>query len=144
MTALPWEDAPSLPWEWGGLYPRTITVTRPIPNIQTSGSAIGLQGYSGLTEAVGPTGLGGEATIATGVSCSIQARAMGKATGDDKLPSDSPGPPVWYIFIPASQIAKGLIRDRDVVTDDEGYRHQVASAYWNLLGYRLNCIRLEA
>lgn len=143
--ALPWEDnATAVPWEWNGLYSRTVTITRPIPNVQTSGVAVGLQGYSGLTESVGPTGLGGETTIASGLYCSIQARAMGKATGDDKLPSDSPGPPVWYIFIPESQIAKGFVRDRDVVTDDEGYRYQVASAYWNTLGYRLNCIRLEA
>ena len=125
------------------IYSRKVTVSRPIPNVQTSGGAIGLQGYSGLTESPGPTGLGGETVIASDLACSIQARAMGKVTGDDKLPSDAPGPTVWYIFIPKSQIAKGVIRDRDVATDDENYRYQVATAYWNLFGYRLNCIRLE-
>ena len=52
--------------------------------------------------------------------------------------------PTWLIFTPQSALAKGTVRDRDVIVDDEFYRYEVAQAYWNRLGMKLLCIRLEA
>jgi len=41
-------------------------------------------------------------------------------------------------------VPKGAVRDRDILVDDEGYRYEVGHAYWNILGMKLQCIRLEA
>lgn len=149
----PWEAAPARPWEKAGvaIYPRTIAITRPASAQSTSGGAAsapasqvgGSVPYIGLRE---PTATGGtsEPTIATGIPASIQALGSRVVAPLDALASSAAGPIRWKIFIPASALAKGAIRDRDIVTDDEGNRYDVSAAYWNSLGYALETVRLEA
>jgi hypothetical protein len=79
----------------------------------------------------------------TGIPASIQSgRRDARKTAF--LPQDIVWAPTWKIFVPLSSLAKGTVRDRDIVVDDEGYRYEVGQAYWNILGYQLVCIRLEA
>ena len=52
--------------------------------------------------------------------------------------------PTWAIYVPPSALPRGSVKDRDIILDDEGIRYQVGQAYWEVLGYKLVCIRLEA
>lgn len=106
------------------LYPRTITITRPNPT-----NTVGAAPYSGEVRS-------DETTIVMGLPASIQHRRKGSSTHGTELPSDAPRTD-WVIFIPKSQAARGLIAERDIVTDDLGKRYQVAAAYWDSLGYQL-------
>lgn len=72
----------------------------------------------------------------------IQATQQGRKK-DSSLPSDAVWSPTWVIYLPKS-VCKGIIRDRDIIYDDEQYRYDVGQAYWNLLGWKLTCIRAEA
>lgn len=97
-----------------------------------------------MTESTTGTDAQGVTVLFTGIACSIQAKQSGRKK-DSALPQDAVFAPTWVIiFPPGSSPAKGTIRDRDIIVDDEGYRYEVAQAYWNLLGYQLICIRLEA
>lgn len=122
-----------------GIYPRVIQISR-LKNVAGATDAIGLLGYSGAEQNSGPQG---ETVILTDIPASIQAGPAGRKK-DGSLPTDSVFAPTWKIWIPSSSVAQGLIRDRDIVRDDELYRYQVSQAYWNILGYQLICIRLEA
>lgn len=114
------------------LYPRTISIARP----QTQSTAGKVQ-YLGKTIAA-------EDTLFSGLRCSIQAKSMGsRRIGGQKLAADAPGPVVWTFYIPKSVLAKGSVKNSDVIYDDEGNRYLVASNYWNSLGYRLQAIREE-
>jgi hypothetical protein len=126
------------------LYPRTIAVHRPL-SVAGVTDAIGGVGYSGMTDApaAGDASTQGEKVLFTGIRASIQAGPTGRKR-DSALPSDAVVQPTWRIFVPKRALAQGAVRDRDIVVDDEGYRYEVAQAYWNLLGYALMCIRLEA
>lgn len=127
------------------LYPRTIAVHRAKTPAAASAGQIGLVGYSGMTES--PNSLDaagqGETVLFTGISASIQATQQGRKK-DSSLPSDAVWSPTWVIYIPLAALAKGSVRDRDIIVDDENYRYEVGQAYWNILGYKLTCIRLEA
>jgi hypothetical protein len=114
------------------VYPRTITVKRPTPSL-----AVGHQPYGGLS-------VTNEDTIATGLPASIQQqRAQGLPEAG--LPNDPVrGNVAFYILIPRKAAAKGTINDHDIVVDELGNRYQVASNYWNSLGYRLFANILEA
>lgn len=114
------------------IYARTVTITRP-SNAATGGQVA----YIGQNRA-------DETTVAAALPASVQSKSVGsRRSGTDKIAADAPGPIVWDIFIPRRALAKGLVRDRDIVTDDEGIRYQVAAAYWNILGWHLQTIRLE-
>jgi hypothetical protein len=112
------------------LYPRTISITR--ANTTTS---VGLQGYQGETQA-------NETTVVSGLPASIQSKGVA-GTPLEGLPADIRARTVWRIFVPGSQLALGVVLDRDVVTDDLGDRYQVTAAYWNFLGHNLMCEKLE-
>lgn len=118
-----------------GMYPRTVSITRPLAQDSNAGGNVGYLGQNRLSET----------TIFTGLPASIQAPSIGsRRVGGDSLPADAPGPIRWNVFVPKANLAKGSVQDRDIVIDDEGLRYQVAAAYWNLLGYKLQTIRLEA
>ena len=109
----------------------------------TPGTAgIGYIGYSGMQQTT-DAGPNGEDVVASGVQCSIQAASTGRNARQGGTPSDAPGPVHWKIFMPKTALAKGQVRDRDIVIDDEGYRYHVEAAYWAPLGYQLKAIRLE-
>jgi hypothetical protein len=141
VSSLPWENNPlvsSLQAQY--LYVRTVAIHRPRPPTPVEVGQISYQGLQQTTAA----GDSGEDIIQTGVACAIQCFGLGKAGGPGITKSDSPGPVQWRIFFSPSALSKGALRDRDILIDDEGYRYDVGAAYWNVLGYRADCIRLEA
>ncbi|MBR0693670.1 hypothetical protein [Bradyrhizobium lablabi] len=123
------------------LYPRTIDVRR-LKTVAGTSDTLGLTGYSGAEASTGSSPEG-ETVLFTGIPASIQARATGRKK-DSSLPQDVVYAPTWHIWVPRGALAKDAVRDRDVIVDDNGYRYEVAQNYWNLLGYKLVCIRLEA
>ena len=112
------------------LYPRTASFHRPAAQ-----TGVGVVGYGGQTVAT-ETAIAG----AQGVRCSIQERREGSQM--PTLPADG-YKPTWYVYIPKSVLAKGVLEDRDVMVDDLGVRFQVIAAYWDSLGYRLTVVSLE-
>lgn len=110
------------------LYPRTISISRPVAQV-----GVGAIGYGGQTEAT-------ETVLFTGIQASIQQKKEGQKP-DLGLPGDTSKRSMWRIFI---LLARGSLKDRDIVTDDEGIRYQILAAYWNSLGYNCACERLEA
>lgn len=126
----------------GMLYPRRIEVRR-AKSVAGNTDATGLTGYSGQVVTTDPTNAQGEMVIAAKVPASIQAAQTGRKK-DNALPGDAVFAPTWRIYIPRRALAQGAVRDRDIVVDDEGYRYEVGQNYWNVLGYQLICIRLEA
>ncbi len=111
------------------IYPRTIQISRPF---DTTG--IGALPYQGLEPS-------DETILFTGIPASIQLR--GATSQKAGIPADTKGAPVWVVIIPLQYCANGTIQDRDVVTDDQSIRYQVSGAYWNSLGYQLDCERLQ-
>jgi hypothetical protein len=122
------------------LYPRTIEIHR-LKTVAGNSDAIGLTGYSGAEQP--SSSPRGETVLFTGIPASIQAGTTGRKK-DSALPQDAVFAPTWDIFIPKKSVAKDQIRDRDYILDDQGYRYEVAQNYWNILGYKLICIRQEA
>jgi hypothetical protein len=111
----------------------------------TGGAApqVGDVGYSGGEQTTTPTDVEGEDVLYTGVTCAIQSKTAGR-TRSSLLPADIVYRPSWTIYIPASEVPKNGIRDRDILIDDDGYRYGVAAAMWTSLGWNLECVRLEA
>ena len=124
------------------LYPNTIEVRR-AKTVAGSSDAIGGVGYSGTDVTTNPADAQGETVLYTRVPASIQAAATGRKR-DSALPQDAVSNPTWDIYVPATGLPEGAVRDRDIIVDDKQYRYEVGQAYWNLLGYKLMCIRLEA
>lgn len=125
------------------IYPRLIEIRRPktVADTTGTGDTIGYAGYSGVEDS--PSSDSGYTTLFTGIPASIQAAATGqKRVGE--LPGNAFSQPTWRIYIPLESLAQYSVRDRDIVVDDEEYRYLVGQAYWDSLGYRLTCIRLEA
>ncbi|MDA8256532.1 MAG: hypothetical protein M0Z99_12980 [Betaproteobacteria bacterium] len=113
------------------IYPRTITITRPAVQ-----SGVGTIGYGGQMPST-------ETPVTSGVSASIQLKKEGRHPETD-LPGDITKITLWVVLIPVSAgLSVGVIRDRDILTDDGGLRYQVTAAYWNSLGWNLLCERLE-
>ncbi|WP_407146247.1 hypothetical protein [Bradyrhizobium sp. ORS 86] len=124
------------------LYPRTIEVHRSRTVAGPSDNVVGLTPYSGMQQS-STSAFAGEDVLYTAIPASIQAKQTGRKK-DSSLPGDAVFAPTWYIFVPKSALPKGAVRDRDIIVDDESYRYEVAQAYWNILGWRIVCIRLEA
>lgn len=142
-VTLPWiANADTAPWNTNtqAIYIRTVSVSR-MKNVAGPTDAIGSVGYSGAEQGVG---VEGETVLLTGLPASIQLGAAGRTNKGTELPGDAIARPVWNIFIPASAIAQYSIRDRDILTDDEGYRYEVGANYYTQLGYQLSTIRQEA
>ena len=140
-SPLPWENNPIIAsLQAGYIYVRTVDIHRPRPPAPVEVGQISYQGLQQTTAA----GDSGEDIIRTGVACAIQANGIGKVEGRGITKSDSPGPVQWKIFFSPKALPKGILRDRDIIIDEEGYRYMVAAAYYNILGYRADTIRLEA
>lgn len=122
------------------IYTSTIDVHR-VKTVAGTTDAIGLTGYSGAEQS--QTSAQGETVLFTDIPASIQSATMGRKK-DAALPQDAVFAPSWIIFTPANALPKGGVRDRDILVDDGGYRYEVAQANWDILGYKLSCIRLEA
>ena len=99
------------------LYPNTISICRP-----NSNDAVGSQPYGGLSVA-------DETIIAAGIPAHVQADRQGTRP-EAGLPADAAGQSTWKVIFKG---AKGLARERDVVTDEQGKRYQVVSAAWGPL-----------
>jgi hypothetical protein len=112
------------------VYPRVISITRPIADL-----GVGAVEYGGELPL-------NEESIATQLPASIQLNKQGAKPGAD-LPADMSNRTFWKILIPNGAIAFGTIRVRDIVTDDLGLRYAVVANYWNSLGYGLRCELLE-
>lgn len=124
------------------LYNRLIEIRR-VKTVAGTSDAIGGVGYSGEEASTAPGNPQGETVLFSGLPASIQAGPPGRKK-DSALPQDIYYSPSWTIFVPAPALAKGSVRDRDIIVDDESYRYEVGQDYWNILGYKLVCIRLEA
>jgi hypothetical protein len=125
------------------LYPRTIKIQRQMTNSGAAPGSVGMVGYSGRENAPAPNPAGLE-TILEDIPASIQSRGVGRVMRD-MLPSGITSHPQWRILTKASAIPdRYAVRDNDIVTDDQGYRYQVAQNYWTPMGFRLDCVRLEA
>jgi len=114
------------------IYNRTITITRPAAH-----TTVGPVGYGGVTQAT-------ETAVLSGLKASIQAKSGSTRPRAGDLPASPPAPIGWNIYLPRNAVANGVIKDRDIVTDDNGDRYQVDAANWTPMGYKLMTIRLEA
>jgi hypothetical protein len=123
------------------VYDRVISVYRSLTPANSS-PGIGDVGYSGEEPTTTPSGTQGQQLLFINIPCSIQLKTAGRSKGG--LPSDIVQKPMWSIFIPLGSASRYSIRDRDIVTDDESYRYGVAANVWTVLGYQLECMRLEA
>lgn len=112
------------------IYPRTVSISRPVADL-----GIGQVAYGGELPI-------NELSIATGLPASIQLKGGGAKPGAD-LPADMANRTFWRILIPPGAIAFGRIKVRDIITDDLGLRYAVVGNYWNSLGYGLRCELLE-
>ena len=110
------------------IYPRTVSVRRPALN-----AAVGAQPYAALRKA-------DETVIVASTPASIQEKTAGGRSVVG-LPGDSVTSPIYRIFMP--KVAKGTIKDRDIIVDEEGNRYQVTAAYWNSLGWNCRTQLLE-
>lgn len=127
-----WEEPALRPWETQQpLYPRTVAITR--PNILPG---VGAQAYSAITEP-------NESEIASGLPASIQQKRF-RGTPESGIPSAAPDRSQWVVFIPSTFASLGLTTERDIITDDLGKRYVVIAAYWDSLGYSIECELLEA
>lgn len=124
------------------IYPRTVSVTRS-KTVAGTTDVIGPAGYSGVENSTAADNPEGVSVLLTNIPASIQAAASGKKK-DSSLPQDVVYAPTWNIFIPLESLPRNTIRDRDYITDDNGYRYEVGQAYWNSLGWKLVCVRQEA
>ena len=126
------------------LYPRMISIHRlKTPGGSTS-SVIGVAGYSGAEQSTDPNNPQGETILFSGVAATINAASTGRKRIGTGLPGDAVIQPTWDIFPAFGSVPQGGVRDRDIVYDDESYRYEVGQAEWNITGYRLICIRVEA
>ncbi len=126
----------------GILYPRRITIQRQA-TVAGATDAIGGVGYSGLVLSNVSSSAQAPITLFSKIPANIQASDTGRKK-DSALPGDATVAPTWRIYIPKRSLKLGSVRDRDIVIDDLGARYQVGQDYWNILGYQLICIRLEA
>jgi len=122
-------------------YVQSVSIHRLKTVAGSTDAAIGNVGYSGAEQPSSSDA--GEVAIATGIACSIQAGAAGRRK-DGTLPGDIVTMPTWNIYLAPDAVARNVIRDRDIVVDDEGYRYEIGQADWDVLGYKLVCIRLQS
>lgn len=107
-------------------------ITRPVP----APASVGLQTYNGLAA-------GSETPVAKNLPANIQFDRTGRppTTG---LPGDTQGRGSWKVFIPLARAPKpGMIKKRDIITDDTGTRYQVTNPYWNSLGFAGRCEEMQ-
>lgn len=115
------------------LYPRVVSISRPIITAPTDVGNVGENAVSSPAD---------YDVVASGLRASIQLDRQGQRNPVG-LPTDAAYKPVWKIFIPLPDAALGSIFANDVVTDDIGNQYQVFAPYWDSLGFNLRCIILE-
>jgi hypothetical protein len=109
------------------LYPNIISVSRP-----NQDNAVGAQPYSGILPA-------NESAIITGLAAHIEADRQGTVP-TAKLPGDAAGQSIWKIIFIGG---RGLVQERDFITDEVGKRYQVISADWGPLSTTCRCQIME-
>ena len=109
------------------LYPRVVEVRRLRRDVTPAvlENFTPDQGYSGAEQTTVTDDPNGEVTLFKGICCGIQALQSGR-TKDGTLPTDATTRPQWKILIQPGALLIYSIRDRDIVIDDEGYRHIVS------------------
>lgn len=112
------------------IYPRLIQISRVKPD-----TGVGAISYGAQKPDM-------ETVIFRQIPASIQLGGTGKSPAAG-VPSDSAGRSNWKILLAPGLIDNGLIKNRDKVTDDLGDRYAVTAAYWNSMGYKLLCEKLE-
>jgi hypothetical protein len=127
-----------------GLYPRTISVFRTAQTAQASNNpTVGEVGYQGRVDAISRTvDLDDETPLFRDLPADIMLKRAGRSRGQ-QLPSDGSMATLWTISMPAWALPIHSIRDEDIIRDDEGYRYIVGSNYFTILGYQIECTRLE-
>lgn len=108
------------------LFPNVISISR--PGVATN---VGAQGYGGQN---------GIAVIATGIKAHIQPERQGQAPLAG-LPEDAAGQATWRIIL---KVAKGFVKRRDILTDEQGRQYQVILANWNPLSTTCLAVSLGA
>ena len=123
------------------LWPRRIDLHR--SKNPALASAVGAGTYQGREASLAFSDPEGETVLMTGLQVVIESRGIGRSTGAMTLPGNVSKHPQWRII--TQPLPVGTIRDNDIIvdTDGEGYRYQVALNSWTILGYVLDCIRLE-
>lgn len=113
---------------FGFIYPRTISVSRPIDPANLSYSELNYSPVTGLSNLI----------------ASIQYGSI-SGVPNTQLPGDASNETYWDIYIPFAQglqsgvIANGLILLRDKIIDDQSLQYEVVAPYWDSLGYKLRC-----
>lgn len=114
------------------LYPRTITIKRPMTN-----TSVGkVSGYVAQTQS-------SETMIAENIPASIQGKSAG-SRNQAGLPADSKGVPYWRVMTPRGALTDGQVKNHDIVYDDLGNRFQIAAAYQNSLGANFYAEQMES
>lgn len=130
------------------LYPRLVSIYRPVSNadaaVAAGAAVVGVLGYSGAHGSTLPNALDqSETVVVTDVPCNIASGGAGKSTKPGGgLPADSPGPIHWSFVFPEDYLPLGTIKERDIIIEESGGRHQVASATWTPLGYQALAVKL--
>lgn len=109
------------------IYPRTISVLRMPVSTDIDDTA-----YEGRVPPL--------TVILTGLSASIQQKST-TSSAKEKFPQDASNETYWRIFI--RKPPRGVIKIRDVIVDDLGYKFEVVGDYWNSLGYNVLAKRLS-
>ena len=109
------------------LYPSTIQITRPNAN-----NSVGSQPYGGVLAS-------DETVVAANIAAHVQADRQGPRPGAG-LPADAAGQSVWKVIFTG---AKGVVIERDVITDEQGKRYQVIAADWGPLVTTCRCQILQ-
>jgi hypothetical protein len=115
------------------LYPRMVSITRPIPD-----TGVGAQPYSGLTKV-------GETVVVSNIPANVQNPTRTRSGASEAgLPGDTSSKISIDILLPGTYSILGQITERDIATDDLGKRYQVVAAIWGVTGYTLLTTLLEA
>ena len=139
----PLQSAPPQPWEIRqGLYNRTISIYR-LRSPESETPSIGNIGYVGAEQFSSDPVAESQQLLYSNVPAMIQSTTVGRASGG-VVPTDVSSKPPWLIVIPTYAVPFNLLRDRDIIMDDDGYRYGIGAALWTALGWNLWCIRLEA
>ncbi len=113
-----------------------VTIERPLSALAPTGGNVGYIGQVNSEISGNP--------IASSIPACIKANSIGNSRrGDGKIADDAPGPIRWDVYVPPAIVPQGSVLDRDIVADGV-YRYQVVAAFWSQMGYKLECIRLEA
>lgn len=105
------------------LYPHTVSIARP-----EAQAGEGAMDYGGKTQA-------GETVIAQSIPAAFDLRREGQ-----KNPTGIPGDgtrPTYDCRIPRKALARGAVKNLDIVIDEEGLRYQVVGPFWASMGYAL-------